>query len=74
VPGIATHTISQIGQRSGNPVITPVPVLLGQANDQLLDLRDPRPAWAATLFGTIELVGDQLAIPGQDGVRLIPNL
>jgi hypothetical protein len=37
----------------------------------LLDLaRDPRPAWAATSFRAIELVGDQLAIPGQDGVGL----
>jgi hypothetical protein len=30
--------ISQIGQGSGNPVVAPVPVLLGHPNDQLLDL------------------------------------
>jgi hypothetical protein len=35
---LMAYTISQIGQRPGNPVITPVPVLLGQTNDQLLDL------------------------------------
>ena len=68
---LIAYTICQIGQRPGNPVITPVPVLLGQTNDQLLDLaRDPRPAWAATSFRAIELVGDQLAIPGQNGVGL----
>jgi hypothetical protein len=68
---LMAYTISQIGQRPGNPVITPVPVLLGQTNDQLLDLaRHPRPAWAATGFRAIELAGDQLVIPGQDGVGL----
>ena len=41
--------ISQIGQRPHNPVIAPITVLLGHANDQLLDLSlDPRPAGAAT--------------------------
>jgi len=37
----------------------------------LLDCaRDPRPARTPTGFRAIELVGDQLAVPGQDGVRL----
>src|SRR3954464_4908841 len=63
--------ISQIGQGAGNPVIAPVPILLGHANDQLLDFsRDSRPARAATSFRAVELAGDQLSVPGQDGVRL----
>ena len=37
----------------------------------MLDLaRQPRPAWAATSFRAIELVGAQFAVPGQYGVGL----
>src|SRR6266542_1172087 len=59
--------VPKISQRPHDPVITPVTVLLRHANDQLLDLSlDPRPA---TGLGPIEFAGDQLAVPGQDGVR-----
>src|SRR5262245_23998947 len=61
--------IPQIGQRPSDPVIAPGAVLLGHANDALLDLApDPRSAWAATGFRAIELAGDKLAVPAQDGV------
>jgi hypothetical protein len=44
-----------------NPVATPITVLRGHANDQLLDLSlDPRPAGASSGRRTIELAGDQL--------------
>src|SRR5262249_40806161 len=50
-------------------LIAPGAVLLGHANDALLDLApDPRSAWAATGFRAIELAGDKLAVPAQDGV------
>src|SRR5262245_64409034 len=59
--------IPQIGQRPSDPVIAPITVLLGHANDELLDLApDPRSAWAATGFRAIELAGDKLAVPAQD--------
>jgi hypothetical protein len=62
--------VAQIGQRSRNPIITPVTVLLCHADDQLLDLSlDPKPAGASTGLRTIEFPGHQLAVPGQDGVR-----
>src|SRR5262249_42972151 len=62
--------VPKIGQRPRNPVITPVTVLLGHANDQLLNLSlDPRSSEASTSLRTIEFAGDQLAVPGQDGVR-----
>ena len=62
--------VPQIGQRPRNPVIAPIPVLLGHACDQLLDSSlDPRPAGASTGLRAIEFAGDKLAIPGQDGVR-----
>src|SRR6202022_2856528 len=52
------------------PIITPVSVLAGHANDQLLDLSlDARPARASTGLRAIELAGDKLAIPARDGVR-----
>src|SRR5262249_35492575 len=68
-PSAEPDLVSQISQRPRNPVITPVTVLLGNANDQLLDLSlDARPARPATGLGPIEFAGDQLAVPGQDGV------
>src|SRR5262249_45735429 len=52
------------------PVITPVMVLLGHANDQLLNLSlDPRPAGASTGPRAIEFAGHELAVPGQDSLR-----
>ena len=66
---IGNH-IPEIGQSAHNPIIAPVPVLTGHANDQLLDFsRQPKPARASTGLRAIELAGDKLAIPGQDGVR-----
>src|SRR5260370_22013274 len=62
------YLVAQIGQRPRNPVIAPVPVLAGHPNDQLLDLSlDPGSAWASTRRA-IELAGDKLPIPSQDGV------
>ncbi len=48
LPDVADRLIAdlvpQIGQRPHNPVIAPVTVLLGHANDELLNLSlDPRP-------------------------------
>ena len=63
------YLVTQIGQRPRDPVVAPVPVLPGHANDLFLDLSlDPRPAWASTCRA-IELVGDELAIPTKDRVR-----
>jgi hypothetical protein len=68
--GLIGNLIPEIGQGAHNPVIAPVPVLARHANDQLLDLSlDPRPARALTGLRAIEFAGDQLAVPGQDGVR-----
>ena len=67
--GLIGYFVPQIGQRPGNPVIAPVPVLAGHPNDQLLDLSpDPGPARTSTRRA-IELARDKLAIPAQDGVR-----
>src|SRR6266508_7054230 len=67
---LIAHLVPKISQRPHDPVITPVTVLLGHANDQLLDLSlDPRPAGASTGLRALEFAGHQLAVPGQDGVR-----
>src|SRR5947199_9057208 len=61
---------AQISQRPRNPVIAPVTVLPRHANDQLLNFSlDPRPAGASTSFRAIEFAGNEVAVPGQDGVR-----
>src|ERR1700704_6090636 len=68
--GLIADLVSQIGQRPRNSVITPVTVLLGHANDQLLNLSlDLRPAGAPTSLRAVKLAGDKLAVPSQDGVR-----
>src|SRR5436309_2858304 len=67
---LITDLIPQIGQRPHNPVIAPVTVLLGHANDQLLkSSADPGSAWTSTRLRAIEFAGDELAVPSQDGVR-----
>src|SRR6266481_871166 len=60
----------QIGERPHNPIITPGPVLLGDANNQFLDLSvDPWPARGSTCPRCIELASDEPSIPSQDGLR-----
>jgi len=75
--------IPQIGQRPRNPVIAPVTVLLGHANDQLLDLSaNPRPARAsvralghgqlAALFATAKVISKwPLSILSSSGPGLL---
>ena len=61
--------MSQIGQCSHNPVITPAGVLASQANHQIPDLwTGARPARRAALFAAIEFLSHQLAIPGENGI------
>src|SRR3979411_1808481 len=68
--GLIADLVSQIGQRPRNPVITPVTVLLGHANDQLLNLPlNPRPAGAPTSLRAIKLAADKTVVPSQAGVR-----
>ena len=50
-PAQRQHLIAQIGQSPRNAVIAPVPVIAGDANNELLHLaREPRSAWAAMGF------------------------
>src|SRR5665811_310564 len=53
-----------------DPIIAPGPILLGHANNQLLNFSvDPWPARGSTCPRSIELAGDEPSVPCQDGVR-----
>src|SRR5215831_1758859 len=68
--GLIGHLISQIGQGSYNPVVTPAGILASQANHQILDLcTGARPARRAAPFGAVEFFSYPLAIPGKNGIR-----
>lgn len=62
----ARNFVAQIGQRSLNSAVAPIPVLRSHADDQLLDLvlrtRTPR----ASLLAAIVLFGDQPPMPSQE--------
>jgi nicotinamidase-related amidase len=61
------NLVAQIGQSSGDPVITPGPVLLAHANDQVFDVFDDwRPAWASTAMRPIEFASDKPSVPPQE--------
>ena len=63
------HRMSQVGQCSYHPVITPAGVLASQANHQILDLwTGARPARRAALLGAVEFLSHQSAIPGENGI------
>jgi len=58
--------VTEIAQRTGDPIVAPTGVLPGDVDDEILD--DRINAWAArmlTTFGTVELAGDQTTIPGK---------
>src|SRR5215470_5878753 len=63
------EVVTEVGQCARNPIVAPTGVLAGHVDDEILD--DRINAWAArmlTTFGTVELVGDQTTIPGQNGL------
>jgi hypothetical protein len=63
------HRMSQVGQCSYNPVVTPAGVLASEANHQILDFwTDAWPAARSALFAAIEFFSYPLAIPGENGI------
>jgi len=61
--------MSQVGQRSHNPVVAPAGVLASQANHQILDLWiGARPVGRSALFAAIEFLSHPSAIPGENGI------
>jgi hypothetical protein len=67
--GLITDRVSQMLQYTGNAVIAPTAVLLGQAHYYGLQLRIDR--WTPSslpLLGAIELLCHELPVPGENGV------
>jgi hypothetical protein len=65
------QAVTQIGHRSDDAVISPASILTRHSHHQSLHARfNGGAAWRLSVFGTIELLGGQPSIPGQDGVGL----
>ena len=63
--------VAESGNSAGDPIVAPAAVLLRHANDQRFDLGlDARPSWIGTMFGSIELTGDQATVPTENRLGL----
>src|SRR5690242_6427552 len=63
--------VAEIGESAGDPIVAPTAVLPRHAYDQRLDLGfDAGPPWVGTMFGSIELTGDQATVPAENRIRL----
>jgi hypothetical protein len=61
------NLMSEVGQRSDDPVITLAWVFLGHSDDEFGDCtRYRRPARIGAVLGSVELACDQPAVPSQD--------
>jgi hypothetical protein len=62
--------VAEVRQSSDNPIVTPARVLSRHLDHQFHDLAlNWRPARIRALAGTIELLGDESAVPGKYRVR-----
>src|SRR6266487_4053481 len=67
---LVTDRVTQIGQGTDDPVVTPGAILLRHADNQGLQLCvNSGTAWRLPLYRTVKLLGTQCAMPGEDGVR-----
>jgi hypothetical protein len=63
--------MAQIGQCARDPVVAPTPVLACKPDYQCIEFRtDPRAAGTGAPPRPVELLRDQPAIPGENGIRL----
>src|SRR5215469_15211771 len=69
--GLIRDDVAEIGQRAHDPVVAPARILPCHLHNQRLQFRlDFRPTGIAAVFGSIELLRDELSVPSQNGVRL----
>ena len=67
---LIAHGVAQIRQCASDAIVTPGFVSSCDLKDQLFKLRiDGRPTRLASLFRSVELLGDESAVPGEDRVR-----
>src|SRR3954447_583678 len=63
--------MSEVLQRSRDSIVAPPAILASHPYDQFRNLlADSRSSRVGAVFGTIKLLGNQFAIPTQDGFRL----
>src|SRR5215472_9414702 len=65
----ASHLMAQVGQRSLDFAVAPIPILGGHTYHQLLNLVLRTRTAGATSLAAIVLLGDQPAVPGQERCR-----
>ena len=64
--GLMGNRKPEIGQGAYNPIKAPVPVFMGHANNELLELSlDAGSSRTSTGLPCIKFAGDELAVPGQ---------
>ena len=63
------YLVPQVGQRSLDSPVTPISILLGHADHQILDLFSGARTAGASLLAAIILLGDQPAVPSQQRCR-----
>ena len=61
--------MAQVGERSLNPPVAPIPVHCSHANDQVLNLIASSGSTRAAALAAIVFLGDQPSVPGQEGFR-----
>jgi hypothetical protein len=58
---------AEVGEGARDPNVTPSAVLLGHPDDQRIDLRvDARPSRVRAMLRSVELAGDQAAVPAEN--------
>jgi hypothetical protein len=65
--GLIADVVAQLGESTGNAVITPGTILLGHVDDQVFEFPvDTRSSHGLSLRGAIEFLSHQLAMPGEN--------
>src|SRR5262249_14621185 len=67
---LGTDRQAQVGESADNPVVAPRAILPCHAHHQSFDLWvNHGPTGSLALWGAVKLLGHELPVPGQDGVR-----
>ena len=62
--------MAQVAQRAANPRVTPARVLRGEPDHEQLNAGSARWSPDPTASRTVVLLGDELAVPAQEGLRV----
>ncbi|MBC7974970.1 MAG: hypothetical protein H7138_08295 [Myxococcales bacterium] len=65
---VSPELVAEVAERATDPRVAPARVLGGELNDQALQRRGGAGAAALSFSGAVVFLGDELAVPAQDGV------